>query len=88
MNLNDRRLLTRGDILALVQISRSTLRSMVDGGIFPSPVRVGRRAVRWRAQDIADWLDQCPDARPSPEELRVMSSTQGDTTRGGSEDRT
>ena len=63
MNVNDCRLMTRNEILTLVQISRSTLRSMVDVGNFPSPVRVGRRAVRWRAQDVAELYKLCA---PSP----------------------
>ena len=67
MDIYDCRLMTRNEILTLVQISRSTLRSMVDVGNFPSPVRVGRRAVRWRAQDVADWIEKCPDVRPAPE---------------------
>ena len=30
---------------------------MMDDGEFPRPVRIGRRAVGWRAEDIENWFD-------------------------------
>ena len=39
---------------------RSTTRIYADmaDGKFPRPVRIGARAVAWRARDLEAWLDQ------------------------------
>jgi prophage regulatory protein len=44
-------------VLEATQLSRSSIYAAIKAGEFPSPVRVGRRAVRWRAEDIAAWRD-------------------------------
>lgn len=43
------------DVSRLVGLSRSSLYKGVADGTFPHPVRVGKRSVRWRVQDILDW---------------------------------
>jgi len=36
-------------------LSRSSIYAMIDDGLFPSPVRIGRRAVAWRETDVDAW---------------------------------
>jgi len=43
--------------------SRSTLRSMIDEGLFPKPIRVSRGRVAWSAAEIAAWQMTCKKAR-------------------------
>ena len=31
---------------------------------FPTPVRIGARAVAWRESDVLGWIDQRTEARP------------------------
>jgi prophage regulatory protein len=50
------RIYRRPQVEALVGLSRSTLYAMMAEGTFPKPVRLGRRAVGWRASDVAEWL--------------------------------
>lgn len=50
------RIYRRPQVEALVGLSRSTLYAMMAEGTFPKPVRLGRRAVGWRASDVAAWL--------------------------------
>ena len=38
-------------------LSRSSIYKMMDDGEFPRPVRIGRRAVGWRAADIETWFE-------------------------------
>ncbi len=45
--------LTRAWVLARYQISNSTLHAWAAAGKFPKPVRIGPRAVRFVAQDLA-----------------------------------
>ncbi|TSE18490.1 Prophage CP4-57 regulatory protein (AlpA) [Tepidimonas alkaliphilus] len=54
------RLLSVRDVLALVRLSRSTWYELVRTGQAPRPLRVGARAVRWRASDLQAWLDRLP----------------------------
>lgn len=54
------RLLAVRDVLALVRLSRSTWYELVRTGQAPRPLRVGARAVRWRASDLQAWLDGLP----------------------------
>jgi prophage regulatory protein len=48
-------LLRLKDVCALLQISRSTIYNQMSQGSFPSPVRLGERSVRWRAEDVDAW---------------------------------
>ena len=43
---------------AKLGLSCSTIYAMMAAGKFPRPVKLGRRAVGWREQDIVDWLDK------------------------------
>lgn len=45
------------ELLALTSKSRSTLYREISNGTFPAPVRIGARAVAWRASDITEWLE-------------------------------
>ena len=51
------RLLRRPDVENVTGLSRSTLYAMMAEGAFPKPVKLGKRAVGWRASDIAAWLE-------------------------------
>jgi prophage regulatory protein len=50
------RIYRRPQVETLVGLSRSTLYAMMAEGTFPKPVRLGRRAVGWRASDVNAWL--------------------------------
>jgi prophage regulatory protein len=39
-------------------ISRSSIYAMVLEGSFPKPLKIGRRSVGWRPEDIESWLLQ------------------------------
>ena len=43
-------------------LSRTTIHRLVKAGDFPSPKRLGVRAVGWLSSDIARWRDARPDA--------------------------
>ena len=58
------RLLRRGDVEALVGLSRSAIYSKMNLGTFPRPKDVGSGSVRWLLSDVVDWMQQLPTARP------------------------
>ena len=54
------RLLKRPEVEKVVGLSCSSLYRLMSQDDFPRPVRLGGRAVAWRATDIADWLESRP----------------------------
>jgi prophage regulatory protein len=50
-------ILRRPQVEQATGLSRSTLYAMMADGAFPKPVKLGKRAVGWRASDIAAWLE-------------------------------
>ena len=57
-------ILRRPDVEARVGLSRSTIYAYLarDDGSFPRPVKLGERAVGWKAEDIDAWLAARPTA--------------------------
>ena len=56
------RLLTRKEVEGRIRLGRSALYRMLRAGQFPRPVRIGPRAVRWKASEVESWLRDCPRA--------------------------
>ena len=63
----DDRFLTRAEVEQRFSIARSTIYRLMRSGAFPEPIRVGPRAVRWRASDLDAWLASRPYARGEAE---------------------
>jgi len=49
-------LLRRREVEARTGLSRSAIYAAMAAGMFPRPVRVGAKAVAWRATDIDGWI--------------------------------
>ena len=58
------KLLKRGAVEELTLLSRSAIYAAMEAGEFPRPVRIGKRAVAWRQEDIEAWLASRPIALP------------------------
>ena len=50
------RMLTFDDVTDMLAVAVSTLRDMIARGDFPPPLKIGKRAVRWRAEDVEAWI--------------------------------
>ena len=55
-------LVTARQVCQKLQIHRATLDRWRSGQGFPRPVRIGRRAIRWRLGDIERWLAERAEA--------------------------
>lgn len=55
--------MTARDVMAAVRLSRATIYNLLAAGEFPRPVRIGSKSVRWRASDIAAWVDSLQPAK-------------------------
>ena len=63
------RLLRLREVQAITGLSRSTIYRLTRAGFFPEPLKIGPRAVAWRASEIEEWLAARPRAtgdRPPP----------------------
>ena len=50
-------LLSRREVERLTGLSTSSLYRAMRQGEFPEPLRVSQRAVRWRCDEIASWIE-------------------------------
>jgi prophage regulatory protein len=50
-----REILRRAAVQKATGLSRSTIYAMMSAATFPKPVKLGRRAVGWIAQDVIAW---------------------------------
>jgi excisionase family DNA binding protein len=57
---DERLLLNAREVAQLLNVSRSTIYALHSAGRIPLPVRLGR-AVRWRADELREWVAAgCP----------------------------
>lgn len=54
--------MTRKQVEARCGLSRTSVYRLMRCGLFPEPIRVGVRAVRWSEDEIASWLAARPRA--------------------------
>lgn len=54
--LTGNRLLRRPEVEALVGLKTSAIYANMKAGLFPRPVKIGKRGVAWRSADIAAFL--------------------------------
>lgn len=50
------KLLTSEELAKILDVRVTTVRNLAAQGKIPSPLRIGRRALRWRASDIEAFL--------------------------------
>ena len=55
-------LLRRPEVEAAVGLSCASIYRLMAAGEFPRPIRIGLRAVRWRAEDVAAYLETRPES--------------------------
>lgn len=58
----DDHLIRQPELLELTAKSRSSLYREINEGTFPAPVRIGKRAVAWRASEVYEWMGSLPKA--------------------------
>ncbi len=57
-----RRLYRMNDVIQMYDLSKPTIYRMIKSGLFPKPVKVGERAVRWKGSTLAVWEDGLREA--------------------------
>ena len=59
-DLEAERLLRLPEVLRLVGLAKSTVYDLINDGLFPTPVIVGRRSVAWPTRVIVTWIKKRP----------------------------
>ena len=62
MTVVEELLLRDKEVARMIGVSRSTLWRLVRADLFPPPIRVGTRAVRWRLSEVLEWIASRPVA--------------------------
>ena len=58
-------LLTAREVCRVAAFSHATLYRLCDAGLFPKPIKIGRAAVRWRSDEIAEHIERKSAERAS-----------------------
>lgn len=77
------RLIDRRHVEEMTGLSRSTIYKMISENRFPKPVRIGRRAVRWKKSVVALWIEQLPEALISFFNLAALTISKEDNNETG-----
>ena len=49
-------LLTIDEVAELFHCSRKTVRRSWNAGLIPKPIRIGRRSIRWRREELEEFI--------------------------------
>lgn len=60
------KLLSIKDLTDMCGLARSTIYRSLGAGLFPQPVRIARRTVRWRQADVDAWLASLQPSTHAP----------------------
>ena len=60
-----RPLLRLSTVLKITGLARSTIYRMIAEHAFPAPVKIGKRAVAWRPEEVGQWRESRPSASTS-----------------------
>ena len=68
-SVNERRILRMPEVCHITGLGKSTIYKKLADGLFPDPVRLGPRAMGWRANDIDKWL-AAPERKWDPADVK------------------
>ena len=51
------------DVMRATALSRSSIYAFIQKKSFPSPVKLGERAVGWKSEEIAAWIESRSNLR-------------------------
>ena len=55
--LSEPRILRRREVELVTQLSKASIYRQMHAGAFPKPVKLGERAVGWKADEISRWIE-------------------------------
>jgi prophage regulatory protein len=67
------KLMTKTDICEYLTLSDSTLFRLRRDNVFPKPLNLGARTIRWKRKDIDNWLESITPEQDEPSKYKVKS---------------
>jgi prophage regulatory protein len=67
------KLMTSAETCEYLNLSDSTLFRLRRDGMFPKPLQLGARTIRWKRKDIDDYLTSITPEQPTPTKYKVKS---------------
>ncbi|MBA6232178.1 MULTISPECIES: helix-turn-helix transcriptional regulator [unclassified Colwellia] len=67
------KLMTKAETCEYLNLSDSTLFRLRRDSMFPNPLQLGARTIRWKRQDIDDYLVSITPDQPCPSKHKVKS---------------
>jgi prophage regulatory protein len=55
--IENKPLVQLSEVTDIVGIGRSTVYEKMNSGEFPAPIKLGQRAVRWRTEEVIEWIN-------------------------------
>lgn len=59
------KLLRIGEVIRRTGLSKATIYAWIKDDLFPRPIRVGKRAVRWIEKELVAWIKSRPRTVPA-----------------------
>lgn len=56
------KILRRREVERITRLSKASIHRQMQAGTFPMPLKLGARAVGWRADEIREWIATRPRA--------------------------
>ena len=69
--MTQERMLGLRSVVLRTGLSKSTLYRLIKQGSFPPPLQLAARAVRWRSDEIDEWLSNRPRSGGPPTSHKV-----------------
>lgn len=74
MQINENeKLMTKAETCEYLNLSDSTIFRLRRDNIFPKPLQLGPRTIRWKRKDIDNWLESITPEQPCPSKHKVKS---------------
>ncbi len=67
------KLMTKAETCEYINVSDSTLFRLRRDNMFPNPLQLGARTIRWKRKDIDDYLESITPEQPKPTSYKVKS---------------
>ena len=58
----EKAILREKEVCEYISVTRAVLNTWRREGTFPSPIRLGTKAIGWKRQDIDNWIESRPSA--------------------------
>lgn len=67
------KLMTKAETCEYLNLSDSTIYRLRKDNVFPEPLQIGPRTIRWKKTDIDNWLESIRLKKSNPSKYKIKS---------------